>query len=336
MKRFMAFILLLAVCAGTCACGQAQPADTVKQTEKAQTQPVTEAPTEAPAEPPTEAPTEAVTEPPKPQYYDGQMVYFEDFSSYGDVEGTDGTVSALGWQILTAADLAPSDWDSALSIKDGELIVENYSESTGGTDSYVLMLQPNYMKQVRKYGKYTLQYDVTYTAAGNAKRYINIVTEYSEDGYNSYHFRIGGYGNNQCYCYKQWFTYDIADDDDLFAAQKKNENGYTTIAMKLLGLDGATDTADAINNFKDKTVTIRIRRDLKNGSEVYMKTADMEDFVLVSRSSEFSEGYDYLEDVIGNAVCLKAGGKINGRVDNIAIWLGFTDMPEDKTVTYQP
>ncbi len=328
MKRSIAFILLLAVCTGICACGQAQSADTVKQTEKAQTQPVAEAP--------TESPTEAVTEPPKPRYYDGQMVYFEDFSSYGDVEGTDGTVSALGWRILTAADLAPGDWDSALSIKNGELIVENYSESTCGTDSYALMLQPNYMKQVRRYGKYTLQYDVTYTAAGNAKRYINIVTEYSEAGYNSYHFRIGGYGNNQCRCYDEWFTYDIADDSDLYAAQKKNGNGSTTIAMKLLGLDGETDTAEAVNNFKDKTVTVRIQRDLKNGSAVYMKTADMENFVPVSRSSELSKGYDYLEDVIGNAVCLKVGGKINGRVDNVAIWLGFTDMPEDKTVTYQP
>lgn len=277
------------------------------------------------------------TDPPKPETVAGMMVYYEDFSSYGDVDGTDAVMKALGWKIQTSAeDHAPSDWTARAGIKDGRLYIENNPEdkSFSGKDGYALMLDENYMKGVEEFGTYTLQYDVTYGAAANSKRYLNIVTEYDGEYYNSYHFRVGGYGNNQVYYAGKWYTYDAKNEDDLFAAQKTTGDGMSTIAYKLLGRTESMD--EGISDvFRDVTVTVRVIR----GSErvdVLMKTADMPDFVRVSRMSEAGDAYGLDSDMKSGAVCFKTGGAINGFVDNIAIWTGDGDMPADTSVNYAP
>ena len=306
--------------------------DTEAQTTGAVT--VTETETETETEPESE--TEVVTEEPKAGLKDGMMIYYENFDNYGDVNGAQNVMAALNWQILNTSDHAPNDWTAELYLKDGALVVENYSDQFAGNDSFALMLTDEYMDKAVKYGRYTLQYDVTYTGASNYKRYMNVVTEYNGDSYNSFIYRICGYGNNQCYFYGDWFTYDSTYEDDAFAAQKTNTEQNTTIAYKLLGIESDVAVDSAINNFKDVTVTIRVCRDVKAGCTVYMKTADMKDFVLVSKTDEFSDATAYTEDLTGRAVCFKAGGKINGRMDNIAMWLGFGEMPADTTVTYTP
>ena len=306
--------------------------------ENAQNEPTAAAvPTAAPTELPTEVPTEAPTDEPKPPVEDGMIVYYEDFSGYGDIDDTNGVVKALGWEILSVAlDGAKSDWSAQLAIKDGALVVTNYSEETGigGTDGYARIFAEKTMKRVKEYGSYTLQYDLTYTATYNYKRYLCFVTEYDADGYNSFHFRIGGYGNNQTWSQGKWYTLDVNDENDLFAARKKTADGTTTIAYKLLGIDTPMDD-DARDNFKNVTVTIRVCR--VNGlATLYMKTADMSDFVKVSQPSEKSEDYGIEKTLYGTGVCFKVGGGVNGIIDNVAIWTGTGEMPADKTVTYVP
>lgn len=122
----------------------------------------TEAPTETPAAETTEAPTEPVTEAPK-EITAGMMLYYEDFSAYGDIGDTEGAVNALGWKIQTTFDdYAYSDWTANLSIQNGQLTVNNYrpEEEFVGKDSYALMLDADYMTPIVEYGDYTLQYDV--------------------------------------------------------------------------------------------------------------------------------------------------------------------------------
>lgn len=294
--------------------------------------------------PPTDAPTEAPTPDNRPLPEPGTMIYYEDFSGYGEVLDTAETVKALGWRILSVGeDAAPSDWTAELSISDGKLNVVNYREnaeeddpeSADGSDSYVMMLDDAYMDRALKTGSYTLQYDVTYTGAKNFKRYIVIVTEYDAEAYNSFHFRIGGYGNNQVHYQNSWFTYDVNDEANLYAAKKKYAEGSDTIAYKLLGITSDLDTKEAKDNFLNVTVTIRIVRE--NGlPTVFMKTAEMADFVKVSQPSDQANGYGFAGVLKGKAVCLKPGGTINGTVDNIAIWTGTGDMPGDHSVTYEP
>lgn len=339
MKKITTALLCFVLFALLVSCGEKAPAATTAALTQSfpATDAKTEALTESPTEAPAEAPTEAVTEPPAPANRDGAMIYYEDFSSYGDVSGAENVAAALKWELLSADDgTAPNGWTAELYIKDGALVVENYSDQINGTDSYAKILTDEYMKKAAEYGKYTLQYDVTYTGAANFKRYINIVTEYNADSYNSFIYRICGYGNNQCYCYGSWYTYDSTYENDAFAAQKTNTETNTTIAYKLLGIESGVAVDEAINNFKDVTVTVRVCRDLKEGCTVYMKTAAMDGFVTVSITDEFSEGCEYIDELTGRAVCFKAGGKINGRLDNIALWLGFTEMPEDTAITYQP
>ena len=279
---------------------------------------------------------ETETEPAVAKLKDGMMIYRQDFEGYGDVNGAANVAGALGWKLLGTEDGAPNDWTSELYIRNGELAVENYSDAFDGNDSFALMLSDDYMKRAVEYGRYTLQYDVTYTGSSNFKRYMNIVTEYNGNSYNSFIFRICGYGNNQCYYFGDWYTYDSAFEGDAYAAQKKNTEDNTTIAYKLLGIESEVGADSAINNFRDMTVTIRVCREVKAGCTVYMKTADMDGFVLVSQTDADSDACWYIGELTGAAVCFKAGGRINGRMDNIAMWLGFGEMPANTAITYIP
>lgn len=298
-----------------------------------------EQPTEEPAETPTEPATDAPSEP-TVEITDGMMLYYEDFSSYGDIADLDSTVAALGWIIQTTAnDYAYSDWTAGLAIQNGQLVVTNFDSAAGfkGSDSYALMLGEDYMKPITEYGDYTIQYDVTYTDASNYKRYICLLTDYYGDAYNSFHFRIGGYANNQAHLMNEWYTFDVVDPtQDLSAKLTENdpEKG-TTIAYKLLGIETPIKDASAIENFRNVTVTIRIRHDNDLGNIIYMKTAEMENFVCVSMPSPDAADADVWDLVNGTpALAFKVGGAINGTMDNIMMWAGLGEMPADTTVTY--
>ena len=233
-------------------------------------------------------------------------------------------------------------------LSDGKLVVKNFDRETNfvGTDGYFQMLDYDYMLDIADYGDYTLQYDVTYYDASDCGRYICIVTDYAGNSYNSFHFRIGGYGNNQGHHYKNngdWITYDIIDPVIDLSAKLTDcdpEKG-TTIAYKLLGtnahIGGSGDTDPNMFLFKDITVTIRIQHDDDEGQTVYMKTQDMDEFVCVSAPHETAGGADFWYDLTGMpGLAFKVAAAINGHVDNIAMWAGFGDMPEDTTVTYKP
>ena len=357
MKKLPVLLLLIALLAAlllACDSGDAPKettADTPAVTTEAPTEPevptepeaeeTTAEPTAEVTEPETEPETEAATEPePTVEITDGMMLYYEDFSAYGEITDHDAAVEALGWIIQTVADdYAYSDWTASLSIENGALTVNNYRPEEGfkGSDSYAIMLDEEYMDAINEYGDYTLQYDVTYFDASNYKRYICLLTDYYGDTYNSYHFRVGGYANNQGHIYGQWVTYDVQDPEQDMAANLtvNDPQKGTTIASKLLGIETEIKDASAIDNFRNVTVTIRIQHDRDLGNIIYMKTADMADFVCVSMPRTDAGGaYDW-ENITGvGALAFKVGAAINGTMDNIAMWAGLGEMPEDTAVTY--
>jgi hypothetical protein len=344
--------------------GEAASETPSEELSEATSDATTEDPSEGSAEEATTAPvqdetvnpgdetTEETTEEGYQGITDGMMLYYEDFSSYGDTENLQDTLDTLGWVIQTKEEHGVySDWSTltgVLSLVDGKLVVKNYNPEAGfvGTDGYFSMLDYDYMIDIADYGDYTLQYDVTYYDASDCGRYFCIVTDYAGNSYNSFHFRMGGYGNNQGHHYKNngdWVTYDIVDPVIDLSAKLTDcdpEKG-TTIAYKLLGIDshigGSSDTNKDMFLFKDITVTIRIQHDDDVGQTVYMKTADMPDFVCVTAPHETAGGADFWYDLTGMpGLAFKVGAAINGHLDNIAMWAGFGDMPEDTTVTYQP
>lgn len=358
MKKLTWFFLLLAVLlvATLTACDSGDtPKDTTPDTTVAETpaptEELTDASTEEPTEELTEAPTEEVSDEateesteaetePTIEITDGMMLYYEDFSSYGDIDNLNDTIDELGWIIQTMADdYAYSDWTADLAIKDGALVVNNYRPDEGfkGSDSYALMLTEDYMAAINEYGDYTLQYDVTYFDSSNYKRYICLLTDYYGDTYNSYHFRIGGYANNQGHVYGKWATYDVQDIafDQASNLTANDPSLGTTIAYKLLGIEAEIKDEAAIEHFRNVTVTIRIQHDFDLGNIVYMKTEDMLEFICVSMPRTDATGALEWENVVGmGGLAFKVGAAINGTMDNIAMWAGLGEMPEDTTVTY--
>jgi len=278
----------------------------------------------------------------------GLWVYSEDFNGYADTGLTTDISSILGWHKLTSAEHGVySESDVAFAIRDGRLYFDNHDTAedtygdgtlTRGKDGYyaIDLLNDDYMRPVVT-GKYTLQYDLEYTAAATVSRYAALITELSSDGqcYNSFHLRIGGLANHQCHFYGSWKTYsayDPATDLNPAADDPTGAEG-TPLVKKLLGLD-LGETAEK-QNFAGVKVTVRLQWDPEMGHHVYMKTADMAEFIKVSEPSRQADGPMYV-GWDGWAVGLKIGGAVEGYLDNIRIWCGWGDEPSADGEWYQP
>lgn len=301
----------------------------------------------------TKATTTTTTAAPEPEIQvpkEGLIVFYEDFNAYANNDKTEEVLKSLKWTRLSKEkDGVYSETDGEFAFVDGRLYYDNYDQEKiegdtriRGKDGYyqIDMLTDDYMKPVVT-GKYTLQYDLEYIDSGNNSRYVVITTECSADGqcYNSYHFRIGGYGNNQCHFYGSWKTYDAFDPaTDLYvASQATNAEEAATkgtpISFKLLGK--YNDKTNEPKMFANVPVTIRQQWDPEMGHSCYMKTAEMKDFVKVSEPSVNADGPMYI-GWDGWAVRFKFGTTIDGYMDNIIIWTGWGEKPVGTAVTYKP
>ena len=257
-----------------------------------------------------------------------QALYVETFDKYEASADTEAVLAALGWKKLLKSEGAENETNASFEIKDGKLYFTNLGNGYDGRDGYyeIAALSGEAMKDVFAQ-TYTVQYDVTYTA-GNYSRYANFITEYTQSDkevkYNSIHFRAAGYGNNQLKFSSRWFTYDTKDENDLYAALtiEDPENGYTSICKKLLGQDIDTQVVA----FLDITVTVRAVYDLEKGPCMYMKTPEMDEFILVSQASTSADGFAYWKKWEGESVVFKIGAAVNGYIDNVYMWEGDGDI----------
>ncbi len=282
---------------------------------------------------------------------DGLIVFYEDFNSYANNEDTEATLKAIKWtKLFKETNGVYNESDVEFKIVDGRLYYDNWDAEAiegdtrvRGKDSYyaIDMLTTEYMAPVVA-GKYSLQYDLEYVDSKNESRYAVIITECSDDGqcYNSFHFRIGGYGNNQCHFYGGWKTYDAFDPaTDLYVAStattaEEATTKGTPICFKLLGV--YFDKANAPRVMQNVPVTILQRWDPEMGHSAWMKTAEMKDFVKVTEPSVNADGPMYVGGWDGCGVQFKVGSTIDGYIDNIIIWTGHGDKPAGTAVTYKP
>lgn len=361
MIRVLASVLAIMMCAAAfVACGKTEEpaatttATTTAATTAATTEATTEATTAATTKATTATTTTATTTTAAPvddvkAPAEGLLVFAEEFT-YANNDKTEDVLKTLKWTRLTKeANGVYNETDGEFAIVDGRLYYDNWDKDglpegdtrVRGNDGYyqIDMLNDEYMYPVTL-GKYTLQYDLEYVDSKNISRYAVIITECSADGqcYNSFHFRIGGYGNNQCHFYGSWKTYDAFDPaTDLYVAStaKTAEEAATKgtpISFKLLG---KYYNADEPQMFANIPVTIRQQWDPEMGHSCYMKTADMKDFVKVSEPSVNADGPMYI-GWEGYAVQFKFGATIDGYIDNIYIWTGWGEKPAGNTVTYKP
>lgn len=246
------------------------------------------------------------------------IVYYEDFN-YENTTGNAEVEKLLGWKILSYSDqTAPSGNTAQYSIKQGRLFVNNIR----GSDSYIRILDDAVMRAATEEKDYVLQFDVTLTNAGNTARYLAIVTDYTESregNYNSFHLRINGSANNQTRAIGAWYTYDAAGE--YYAGDQKDGDGTSTIAYKVLGKN-----FDGTMLLRNVSLTIRLVCPAVGcGPEVYIRNNSAKgDFVLVSKPYVLSGGASFWRgaELPGRAVVLKAGGTIDGYIDNVLIYTG--------------
>lgn len=270
----------------------------------------------------------------------GLNVYYETFDGLLDIEDTAAALQAAGMTRLTvASDGVYNETNAAFALRDGRLYFDNITPEGSGSDGYYCMdaLRDRSVMNRINMGKYTLQYDLEYVNAANISRYAALVTELSEDGqcYNSFHLRIGGLANHQCHFYGNWKTYsayDPATDLNPSADDPTGAEG-TPLLSKLLGLDIAQVSEQM--NLKNVRLTVRLQWDPEMGHHVYLKTADMADFIKVSAPSVNADGPMYM-GWDGWYVALKLGGGIEGYLDNIHIWTGWGEEPSADGKWYQP
>lgn len=281
--------------------------------------------------PTTTAPvTTAAPEIPMPELKEGLMVYYENFDSYSNTADTAATMALLGWTVRNISDGALTDNTGTYTIEDGALKAINHNGgAVDGKDSYTLILEDKYMKPVCQ-GDYTLQYDIKYTDAVKSDRYIVIVLNY--DGYNSYnsfHLRFRGSANNQPRFIGSWYAYDVAGD--YYSADTNDADGTSTVLKKLCGID----YVESEFALRDKWITVKYQASYNEGPTVWLRDNSQAnaEFVCVSKADSTGSGYLYWNMIEAYGVALKLGGKIDGFVDNIAIYTGLGDLPSDTTTT---
>lgn len=245
------------------------------------------------------------------------IIYYEEFN-YDNNGNTAAILKQLGWTALSKSNkTAVTDPTAKLSIIDGRLYVEN--NKSGGKDSYFMILNDTKMFGAWQ-GDYTLQFDVSLSSAGDAARYIALLTDYKQDTkgtYHSFHLRINGSANNQARMNGKWWNFDSAGP--YFAADQDDSDGTSSIAKKILGKD-----FDGSQVLKNQRLTVRIvceKYDI--GPRVYIRNSgEGGDFVLVSRAGGDAVTSGTWRSTGGKAIVLKAGGTINGYIDNILVYTG--------------
>ncbi len=256
-----------------------------------------------------------------------RLIYYEDFEDLRVSDSSESVLLNLGWKKDTTSNRAYSNNSTNYSIveKDGSKQLFLKNNKSDGTDSYVTVLSSALMGKYHEQN-YTYQYDINYESSLDTKRYIVLVSEYSGQFYNSFHLRNNGSANNQCHDNGSWRTYDVRGE--YFAASTDGN----AISQKLLGVK----YSDSATPLQGLSISIRYLVDWENGNSVYLRvnTEGYENtgkWILVSKASPSADGAAYFTPDKGAAIVLKTGSKIDGYVDNIIIWEGLGDEPEDKS-----
>jgi hypothetical protein len=245
------------------------------------------------------------------------VVYYEEFN-YENRSGNAIIEKLLGWDILKKSEKnAPTEPSATYSIKDGKLYINN--DKSNGVDSYIKILDDAHMMGTWMHD-YTVQFDLRLTSAGDHQRYIAILTDYKDSTagyYHSFHLRMNGSANNQARMNGKWSTFDAPGD--YYAADQNDSDGTSSIAKKILGKDYVGGMA-----LKDIDLTVRIVCEkLDIGPRVYIRNNTAGgDFQLVSRAGGDTPTSTAYRQTGGKSIVLKAGGKVNGYVDNIVVYKG--------------
>ena len=301
------FVLTLSGCAGT------PPADSVSSYPAFDSS--------APEAPPKE--------PSADELRGGRLIYSEDFEAFGENTGNT-SLDDLGWRAQAMEDGAYNVCTAAFLITEHQgskkLYINNNKEDA--KDSYVLILDDGQMGFFNE-DSYTVQYDLYYTDASAADRYIGIVNEYGGTSYNTFFVRNNGKGQHQIHTKdNSWYTYDAKD-----GGAYCSHTDIRSLASVLLSKSFSSQSSA----FRDISFSVRYVVDRENGYFAYIRINDAGypgsgKWTLVSETSSAADAYPYFNTSgSASALALKVGGRQNGYIDNIIVWEGTGEEPADKS-----
>lgn len=337
MKRITAILLLLLLVLAVAACGGEPPIPSeTTGGEESTTAPRTD---------------ETTADPSVTVIPEGEMVYYEDFDSYGEILSSSDALAALRkngvWRLDDKSDpyyqSSPSYTAKSTctyALRDGKLAICGLTTVDGKAiaspaDTYLVVVDEDTLWGLEG-EDYTIRYDVTYASYENLRRYVAVVWNYFGQHYNSFHLRVNGTGNLQTHKAGAWLDLDrYSPVTDLYSPATDGSDG-SSIANKLLGIHLGGDGSQEI--FRDVTVTVVVRVSEDGGVTVWLSTDGGETLVKVSRYDEKSEIGENLNEHLrlcnGGALAIKTGAGINGTIDNLMVYTGHGDVPSDKTVTF--
>ena len=225
-------------------------------------------------------------------------IYSQDLNGISDTQDSEQALQAIGLQQLAVLD---REGDATFAVRDGRL----YFKQTADESRFVLTaLGGDYMESAVDSG-YTVQYELEYTSA-SADAFAALITDMKQDGKSLRRFAVRADGST---------VYDTVYDGI-------RKPVYETASGKLSGV-GTVLTGVRL--------TVRVQWHPDRGHTVFVKTADMIEFVevgtAVGGTHTASDGF-----AVGLSLC----GAVEGYLDNIRLWLGFADEPSSSDIRYVP
>ena len=225
-------------------------------------------------------------------------VYEQDMNGISNTQDSEQALQAVGLQRLAVLD---REGDATFAVRDGRLY---FKQSADESRFVITDLGGDYMESAVDSG-YTLQYELEYTAA-STDAFVALITDMRQDGKSLRRFALHAAGT---------ILYDTVDDGLCKPV-------YETSSDRLQGIG-----ADLIN----VRLTVRLQWHPDQGHSVFVKTADMIDFIEIGTAL----GGTHTERD-GYAIGLSLGGTVEGYLDNIQIWMGYSDEPSNAGIHYAP
>lgn len=229
-------------------------------------------------------------------------IYMQDLNDILNTADSEQALKSIGLQRLAVLE---QEGDASFAIRDGRLY---FKQGADESRFVITALGGDYMASAVDSG-YTLQYELEYTAA-SADAFAALITDMKQDGRSLRRFALRADGST---CY-----------DTVYGGIRKPvyETDQGVLRGKLSGVGMSLTNVRLI---------VRVQWYPQKGHTVLVKTADMIDFVEIGTSVGGAHA-----DEDGYAIGLSLCGAVEGYLDNIHLWLGWSDEPNTSGIHYAP
>ena len=252
---------------------------------------------------------------------DGQVIYFEDFQSYGNTSDN-SALDTLGWKKMTVKDdKVMAEADVEFDFENGRLHVNTWNageELVPGHAFYAITQLNDEVMSTLAAGGYTLQYDIEYTQdIAKASVLSSLIINFSENNWTDMAVRPNGIGLFENVTGGKAF---LLGDSGIAATGNTVESSISGVL-----LNEAPGKHVPLLNL---SVTVRVQVDPKKGPIFYVKnSADPDSEFVKVGETVISNGFVGWMAAKSKAVALHTCGGLNVYYDNILVYSGLGECP---------